>query len=391
MIPNPQKAANSVSIVFVFVLLIGACSTVSTEKIAHPVSTQLLSAKIDTTVDSEVAQYYIMKHLNGIRDNPKYDEIIIELERQYVDAVPTREQLQHISQLFSTDFATLFFLRQLWRDPQNRMLQKRYHQLIEGIDDKIQLTQVDFETYIILFIPGWDYQSTGHISGADLTIPIEVATQLGVPNVFIPVASTASVEDIATAVTNAVRAYSEGNRKIIVAGASSAGPAIYLSLADQLSPEELKHVVAWINLGGILNGSPIVDYYLTGLRAILAQLYIWHMGWDRNNIMSMSTGNSRVRFTRLKNKRTPGYRHILILNYLGLSLSGNLSALARENYYTLKKLGPNDGFTLLADSIAPNSNTIVAFAADHFLAEDPKIRQNTEAIIKLVLWKLKQP
>jgi len=61
---------------------------------------------------------------------------------------------------------------------------------------------------------------------------------------------------------------------------------------------------------------------------------------------------------------------ILVVNYLGVPLSGQLSQHSRDKYPLLRSSGPTDGLTLLADVLAPSSLTIVALGSDHFFAED---------------------
>ena len=41
-------------------------------------------------------------------------------------------------------------------------------------------------------------------------------------------------------------------------GASAADAAIHYTLDKLLDEHELEHVIAWINLGGILQGSPLL-------------------------------------------------------------------------------------------------------------------------------------
>ena len=61
---------------------------------------------------------------------------------------------------------------------------------------------------------------------------------------------------------------------------------------------------------------------------------------------------SRSRFARLDTGSG-----ILVVNYLGVPLSGQLSRFSRDQYPILSSDGPNDGLTMLADAIALNSLT----------------------------------
>ena len=70
---------------------------------------------------------------------------------------------------------------------------------------------------------------------------------------------------------------------------------------------------------------------------------------------------------------------------LGLSLTGNLSSLSSNKYPLIAEQEPNDGLTLLADIIAPNTLMLVATGSDHYFAEDPDISLKTIAMVKTVL------
>jgi hypothetical protein len=165
-----------------------------------------------------------------------------------------------------------------------------------------------------------------------------------------------------------------------VVGASAAGPAIHYTLGKLLDHDELEHVVAWVNLGGILQGSPLIDYFQHWPQKLMFNIALVLYGWDNDEIMSMSTLQSRERF---KSLNLPP--QIVVINYLGLSLTGNLSSLSTYKYPLIADQGPNDGLTPLVDIIAPDSLTLVATGSDHYFGEDPQISRKTIAMVKTVL------
>jgi hypothetical protein len=138
--------------------------------------------------------------------------------------------------------------------------------------------------------------------------------------------------------------------------------------------------VAWISLGGILQGSPLIDYVQRWPQKIVLNATPALYGWDNDDIMSRSDEQSRE---RVKTLNPPSHR--VIINYLGLSLTGNLSSLSSNRYPLIAVQGPDDGLTPLADIIAPNSLTLVATGSDHYFAEDPDINLKTIAMVKTVL------
>ncbi len=197
-------------------------------------------------------------------------------------------------------------------------------------------------------------------------------------NHLVKLPPTGSVEQNAAVLAAEVARHSRSGKKLVLAGASSAGPAVHLALGELLGDGERRSVKAWLNLGGILRGSPLVDFLET--RPWLFHPIVWLKGWDKKAILSMGTSRSRERFSRLDLGSG-----ILVVNYLGIPLSGQLSQYSRDKYPILRSGGPNDGLTMLADAIAPDSLTIVALGSDHFFAEDPRIDEKTVALMKLML------
>jgi hypothetical protein len=134
-----------------------------------------------------------------------------------------------------------------------------------------------------------------------------------------------------------------------------------------------------------LQGSPLIDSYQTWPRRWLFNAAVWYRGWSRAAILSMSAQASRPRFARLQ---LPA--HVLVINYLGIPLSGQITRLAAGNYPLLRTHGPNDGIALLTDMLAPGAPTVLALGRDHFFAEDPQIQQKTMALMRLLMERVEQ-
>ena len=188
-----------------------------------------------------------------------------------------------------------------------------------------------------------------------------------------------SVDANAMAIRHAIDDVRHAGKRIIVVGASSAGPAIHLAL-HEISQQGRPAPAAWINLGGILQGSSLVEHMQQPPRSWLFNTILWVKGWKKSAVESMGTTQSRPRFAGL---RLPS--DLLVINYVGLSLSGSLSKFSRDKYPILKREGPNDGLTPLADIIAPGSLTLIAPGSDHFFAEDPRIDEKTVALARAVI------
>ena len=344
---------------------------------AIPVEGRVAEGRIRSTVDAEVARYYVEAYLPGTKGRPELDRRIDDLNARHHNALPTREHLAQIATEFgSVDFAALFFADQLLADPCNRALNDAFgRHLADG-----RRRDWSASPWRVLFVPGFDYVDHGHLTGANFARPRSLARELGLDNALVEIPTVGSVERNARVLAAAIRQHAVSGKQLIVAGASSAGPAIHLALGELLTREERAPVKAWLNLAGLLQGTPIIDWVRELPQGWFLPWVAAYKGYDWEELASMSTARSRQRFERLR--VDPG---ILVINYLGIPVSGSVGRFAADQYKVLRALGPNDGLTLLPDALAPGAGTIVALGRDHFLAEDPDMDARTVALMSLVI------
>lgn len=352
---------------------LGACGAIP----RIPAHGEFLGQHVTSTVDSEVARYYLESYAQGKREDRAADEKISALFRAHGNSLPSREELKAVAAAFSVDFAALFFADRLLNDACNRALNRRFARYLESGADVDPTVSASYQ---ILFVPGWDYVSNGGLTGSDFAKPRELATRSGFENHLVALPPTGSVEAGASLLAAEIARHSRTGKNILLAGTSSAGPAIHLALGELLDARVLRSVKAWLNLGGILRGTPLVDFFESQPQRMLLDFYAWVKGWDREAIPSMGTASSRTRFSRLQL-----HPDIVVINYVGIPLSGQLSRFSGAGYRMLRSDGPNDGLVLLADVIAPDSLTVVALGSDHYFAEDPAINRKTVALMRLVL------
>ena len=356
----------------------------------HAASAVFLGDKIETKLDSPEAAYYLTGYLGHQRIRPELDA---RIDRLHHDAspsrLPNREELAAVARAFSTDFAALFFADRAGRNPANADFHARFRHHLENPAASGPAINEGAPRVLILFVPGWDYKSNGHITGANLARPRQLATALGIENRLVDLNPHGGVEANALALRQAIDHALSAGKRIVVVGASSAGPAIHLALHESAQLGR-PSPAAWINLGGnvtasgitlsIIQGSSLIEYIQTPPRSWLFNPYLWAKGWKKSAVDSMGATRSRARFARLTLPRD-----LLVINYVGLSLSGSLSKFSKDKYPILKREGPNDGLTPLADIVAPDSLTLIAPGSDHFFAEDPRIDEKTVALTKAVI------
>ncbi|MGH8528251.1 MAG: hypothetical protein ACRETN_00180 [Nevskiales bacterium] len=354
-------------------------STGASGAAGHPVDTLLHGQPVRTIVDSELAQYALAHYFSGERLNPAHDATLDALLQGLPAGPPERESLARITQAHSADLATALVAERLLREPRNRLLQELFARSVEDLDSGKKPAMQPI--YRVLFAPGWLYQRNPK-SGADFAKPRKVLTTMGIDNALLPTLESGTIEENAHILAEQIRRYSESGRPLILVSASKAGPEVGEALALLTRRKAPHRVRAWVNIGGILQGSPLADRAAHAPLRWIAALLAPVKGWNLASIDNMRTAISRERF---RNWRLP--RELLAINFLGVPFSGNITAAADYGYQKMKTLGPNDGLTLLPDAIAPNSVTIVQLGLDHYYL-DPRIDIKTAALAQTVMRRL---
>jgi hypothetical protein len=356
----------------VFVTFLTSCTCIDSK---IPVEGRLGPYEIKTTVDSEFARYYVENYLGGKKTNPELDARLDSLNERFKGRVPQQRDLKAIAQDFSMDFAALFWGQHMLDRPENISIQEIFLRNLNNPSQPLETSLVDYK---VLLVPGLDYKENGHATGSDLQTQRTLFAKLGAEVVFIEIPSLGTVEENSVIVAEAINKHSE--KKILLSGPSSAGPAIHLALAAKLSIKESSHVAVWLNLGGVINGSPALDWVGSGITYPVWQTILWFKGWNAETFESLRADVSRQRAAHLKIPE-----HIKVINYIGLSLSGNISKFAADKYCIMRSDGPNDGLGLLSEMVVPDSQTIIATTSDHFFAEDPQIKEKSVALLKTVM------
>lgn len=383
--PPLFKSNRAVSITLAAVLgtvalLAAGCAHVA----SLPASGTVAGQRIETTLDSEAARYYLQHYLRNDRRHPALDAAFDRLPAPGTPTLPTHGELRELTRQYSADFAALYLAARLDAQPRNRQTQDVFRRELATVRRQLAAGSYrphpGFADYVVLFVPGWDYRSSAVITGADFASPRALLNRVGVANRLVAIPSNGSVEENAARLAEELRQRAHEPKKLILVSASSAGPAVALALDGRPGAGESCQVRAWLNAGGLLQGTPLVERYHTWPVNWFARFFVWLQDWDWEAVESMAPARSRARFARL---RLPP--HLLTLNYIGIPLSGSVTPLARDNYYALRRQGPNDGLTLITDALAPDGATIAALGRDHYLAEDPELDLTTLALAQTLI------
>jgi hypothetical protein len=332
----------------VVLLLLSACAGL-------PVRGMVGGQTIETRVDSEAARYYLGSYLAGERNDAALDERIDRVYRGANGSLPDRNELKHLSDEFSVDFAALYFADQIDRIPVNHRFRTDFEQAYDYALKAFPKGQFRLPAdYEVLVVPTYLYKRLFSV-GADMAVPRAALTKAGLTCHFVETKDDGAVETNADLVAAAIRARAQSGRRLIILSASKSGPEVALALT-KLRPAETRHVAAWINAMGALQGTPLVDERLfPDLEILMGKV-------DAAGTESMTTARSRQRFDTF---RIP--EHVFVVNYFGVPVTGSVSFFARASFFPLRKYGPNDGTVLLPDMIFPGSVTLTELGSDHFM------------------------
>jgi hypothetical protein len=339
-----------------------------------PVRGSVGMQSIDTRVDSEVARYYLGSYLAGQRSDPALDQRIDRVYESANGSLPDRNDLKHLSDDFSVDFAALYFADQVAHIPSNRRFRRAFDEAYEYARKAFPEGRVKLPTeYEVMFVPTYLYKRLFSV-GADMAVPRAAIKKAGLAGLFVETQDDGPVEKNADIVAAAIRARAQSGRRLIIISASKSGPEVALALT-KLGSAQTRHVAAWINAMGALQGTPLVDDRLfPDLEILMGKI-------DADGGESMATPRSRRRFDSF---HVP--KHVLVVNYFGVPVIGSVSFFARTSYFPLRGYGPNDGTVLLPDMIYPGGVTLTELGADHFMRRRPLDVTTVALAITVIRW-----
>lgn len=330
--------------------------------------------RINTRVDSEVARYYVGNYLAGQRSNAVLDERIDRVYRTTNGNLPDRDELKHLSDEFSVDFAALYFADQIARVPANQRFRRDFEQAYDYARKAFPEGRVKLPAnYEVLVVPLYLYKRIFAV-GADLSGPREALEKAGLTTHFVETDDDGAIEANAELVAAAIRARAQSGRRLLILSASKSGPEVALALT-KLAPSEARHVAAWINAVGSLQGTPLADELsFPEIRLITHRI-------DAAGRESLTTARSRERFDSF---RIP--ENVLVVNYFGIPVIGSISFMLRRGFFPLRKYGPNDGVLLLADMIFPGGVTLTELNEDHLMRGKPVDIATVALAITVIRW-----
>jgi hypothetical protein len=290
------------------------------------------------------------------------------------DNAGLREALAALGRAKSPDDAVAFFADAIEQVPRNRAFRARFEAALAGR----LAPPANQASYLLVFVPGWLYR-THPESGADFARPRRVLTARGYAVRLAEIDENGTVDANGDALALELEQLARDGRRLILVSTSKAGAEVHLALDRLARDGKAGHVAAWVNIGGLLNGTPLADHWDTWPRSWLAAFGFAFMGHDTAAIPTMRTDVRRARFPAL---RVPD--GLLVVTYIGAPRAVDVTPGAQSDHTIIAPHGPNDGMTLLADAPLLPGITLVERGLDHYFAA-PDIDRRIEALAQAVL------
>ena len=165
-----------------------------------PAQGEISGYRIATTVDAEIARYYLEQHVRGRRTEPALDRRIEQALARMPPGQPGRAELQALAAALSVDLATLYLIQALSADPANAAARAafegelaRVRALWRAPGPALATCVAALDPPTLLFAPGWFYESNPG-TGAAFTAQRRLFDRLGVDVRLIEVVENGTVE-----------------------------------------------------------------------------------------------------------------------------------------------------------------------------------------------------
>ncbi len=365
--------SKAVFAIIVFVLsCISACGTPKGPLYAEG---EFVGEVVAANMDSEIAMYALA---------PSDDEPVElrqrrqQLERT-VSEIPSAAELQFLAQQGSTDFASVVYARAMLAQPGNRRWQTQSHLLrtqLNAAKTKQRLQRI-FANHHALVVPGWHWRSRPE-TGAALSYPRKILASYGLQSTLVETDEHGSVERNGKIIAQAIKDAQSLHKSIVLVSASKGGADTAYALGAELNDHQMAHLKGWLNVGGIIAGSTLID-----MAADDPQHWLDWMGFDEDTpltaVHSLTTDVASARLAKLEFSD-----EVTIINYAALPFGSTLQEKPRYGYANLAAYGPNDGAALIQQLLVPGSHTVLEIGLDHYM-RSPRAMHRLVALLMMIM------
>jgi hypothetical protein len=267
----------------------------------------------------------------------------------------TAAVLQEIATQHGIDFAAALLYDRVHRSPQHADFIRR----LEACPETHPSRRLDAT---VVIVPGAFYVEYPH-TGADGRLLREEAAHFGCPSELIPLPSLGHLSETAALICEWLAARPAG--PVILVSLSKGGADVKAALARPDAACAFRNVIVWVNLCGLLEGTPLANWVLASrLRTLWFRLLLYWRGYDFTVIHDLV--------------RAPGAPldfdltlpdHVQMMSVVGFPLAQHMTnRLARRCFRRVQALGPNDGAGIvLADACRLPGLLYPVWGADHYM------------------------
>jgi hypothetical protein len=280
----------------------------------------------------------------------------------------TGEILAQVNQEHGTDFATALFYDRLRRSEKHGP----FIAAVDAIEPNLeQLPQLPGK---LLIAPAAFYRQVPELGG-DGRLIADIGAGFGLETRVLPLLSTGSVRANAAIIRQALAQEADGS--VILASLSKGGADLRVAL--ETDPSLCRKIRVWIQIGGLVRGSPLINALLNGCwwQQLLLYAYLVSIRASWQLLPELKSGPSTLL------GRPPGpFPGVQIINVIGCPLTYQMIGNRQIRYQYLSALGPNDGSTLLAEAILEPGLIYPLWGADHYF----RVPQTSRLLYQLFLY-----
>jgi len=283
----------------------------------------------------------------------RQDSDVVNLFSRYQNVALDNELLKNITNQYSLDVATLFLIERLYGQEKNKRLQDFYLSTIDTLSSSNLEQSLSFlQDFYVVFVPAFNYESNAGnfwqqralLAAAKISHEIIKTQQWGL------------VEENANLIAKQLQDLSLNYSNIIVVSVSKGGLEAALALEKITNSETLSSIKAWINVSGILKGSPAADHWQQpGKKLWLRCGLFFARKWKvpLTQLLNDLSYNRRKQNAQELNIS----KNIYTINLI----AGKLKSLKDR----AKVLFPSDGYSPLLDEIAKDGDVVFEMNANH--------------------------
>ncbi len=283
----------------------------------------------------------------------------------------TAEKLRELATREGVDFATALLYDRVKRSAQYSPFIAQIDQLQSGAREVGANRDVT-----VAIVPAAFYKQNPD-SGADGRLIREEAIRRRLRCELIPLASTGTLAENSQTILEWLAKHR--GVKILLISLCKGGADVKFALGSPKGQEHFGDVLAWVNICGTLNGSPVAELLLaTKTRFFLAWLYCKCRGLNLTFLREIVPALQGPLSTALELPVS-----MRLINLVGFPLRRHLTnRFMRQCHRFVSRQGPTDGGVLLADVCHSPGVIYPVWGADHYLRPESRARQIIGAVLE---------